>query len=161
MTSVCNISVYCFPLVNRATTVVMLTFPVTRKEVPSHTGSLTFCLKNLIERSLKVLDGSMTRLSILIRSYWRRSTLVWLAYRVPCTGKTSVESQKLVQVIYVGKCHWVCISTIGCMKVVSVMDSLYPSLPQKQCSACCCHSEAQRCIIWPCVQVCQHAHGED
>ena len=44
----------------------------------------------LEEPDRKILEGSVI---ILIRSCKRRITLVWLAYRVPCTGKTSCASQ--------------------------------------------------------------------
>ena len=126
----CNISVYCFPLVNRVTAVVPLTFPVTRKEVLSHTGSPPFCLKNLIERSLKVLDGSMTRLSEVDEKKYAGVTGLQITLYCEDLLCKLEQSQKLVQVIHIGKCHWACISTIGCAKgVVRVMDSLYPSLP--------------------------------
>ena len=59
----CNISVYCFPLVNRATAVVMLTFPVTRKKVPSHTDLL------LEESDRKILEGSGWLNDKIINSY--------------------------------------------------------------------------------------------
>ena len=145
----------------------MLTFPVTRKKVLSHTGSLTFCLKNLIERSLKVPDGSMTR---FINSYQKLlkkkyAGVTGLQSTLYCEDlKCKLEhSQKLVQVIHAGKCHWACISTIGCAKgAVSVMDSLYPTLPHRavqQVAAILKHKGASFDLVYEDVDL--QPNGED
>ena len=101
-----------------------------RREVPSHTWSLTFYLKN-VKYLWWLTDEINNSYQKLLKK--RYDWCDWLT-EYPVLWRPPVQAgtiTKLVQVIHVGKCHWACISTIGCMKVVSVMDSLYPSLLQK------------------------------
>ena len=104
-------------------------------------GTVSYWVPDLLleESDRKILEGSGWLNDKIINSYQKLlkkkyAGVTGLQSTLYCEDlKCKPEhSQKLVQVIHVGKCHWACISTIGCAKgAVSVMDSLYPMLPHK------------------------------